>query len=368
MQFVFDRPLISNEPIPSIPEMNTLLLPTVTTNKGPLFRFFGYRISAVFLLVLSMIFLDGRSPLKAGQSVRILTSRDAALVGQTHQFHIDLRYPGAATRVTALVQKPGDRHWTTLAQNAPRAGSTPYISWRPDRVGSHTVRVDVVTPGEREIRKTKRIEVVEDRVSLSITGGRAALGSSVILVANYSGGEQNRSLAFSVKYDDDNRWQSIRGGSTKNSIRWFPARSGRAEVRVQATDSRGHRIEGFSRVFVNDAPRPVRMTGRPPGAGGFPPFRNLITIDQSEGIAGAPRTLTLHLHGEARANRRILIRFRHVTRNRSWVVHRENSDRLIVPWTPWHAGEYRIEASIESANGEGDFREEIHFRAIDPRR
>ena len=332
-----------------------------------MFRFFGYRISAVVLLVFSIVIVDGRSLLHAGQSVRILTGRDAALVGQTHQFHIDLRYPGAATRVTALVQKPGDRHWTTLAQNAPRAGSVPYISWRPDRVGFHTLRVDVVTPGEREIRKTKRIEVVEDGVTLNVTGGRAALGSSVILVANYSGGEQNRSLAFSVKYDDDNRWQSIRGGSTRNSIRWFPARSGRAELRVQATDSRGHRIEGFSRVFVNDAPRPVRMTGTP-GGKGFPPFRNLITVDQSEGMAGVPRTLTLHLHGEARANRRIQIRFRHVTRDSSWVVHRENSDRLVVPWTPWHPGEYRIEARIESADGSGDFREEIRFRAMDPRR
>lgn len=323
---------------------------------------------ALGLIGQALLYIVLVSPVHAGQTARILCGDEPAAIHQTHGFHIHLAYPGAATRVTALVLKPGDRSWTVLENNAPRAGSTPYVQWRPDRLGVHTLRIDVVTPGEDEIRKTHRIRVVEDAVSLEIYGGRPALGTSVILEARFSASQQGRSLAFAVKWDDGNRWESINGGRTPNSIRWYPARAGTAELRVRATNHRGERIEGFSRVQVLASPQPVRMTGRSrvkaPWNMEMPDRKPMFTIDQRRAPVGEERTLTILLYYEPRANRRVTVRYRHILRDREWVVYRRNADRLILPWTPRHPGEYDIEVSTEDPAGGPDLRMQIRFTAL----
>lgn len=333
----------------------------------PLCSPIGNVARTVRCLALALIALAILPAAQARTTLRIHTTANPPVVGQSTDVFLQVDPLAADARITILVLEPGSRDWTILTRDAPRSGGIPRVSWRPASEGVHTLRVDYAVPGRREIRKTSRVRVERDAVRLTITGGVPALGSSVMLNADY-GSRSQRGLDFAVKYDDEGRWVPINGGRSGNSIRWFPHRDGRAELRVRASDSSGRVTEGFTRVLVRPEPEPVRMTGRPPLSSEFPPFPHLIRIDETSAYAGQPRQLTVDLGGEPRRDRRIRIRYRHLERDRAWKVHRENSDRLAVEWTPWHPGDYLVEAEVTESDGRLVRREEIRFTALDPRR
>jgi len=324
-----------------------------------------FRWAACFAVALSgFAFLPEA---EARTQLKIHTTRTTPAVGQSTDIFLQVSPLDSNARITIQVLEPGNRTWTMLTRNAERSGGIPRVTWHPRHEGAHTIRVDYVAPGQREIRKTQRINVERDAVRLDISGGVPAVGSSVILTADYEG-RGHRSLAFAVKYDDENRWLPINGARDGKTIRWFPYRDGGAELRVRATPSSGRTIEGFSRVLVRPRPEPVRMTGESPLNRKFPAFKHLVTIAETRAYAGERRKIMVNLWGEPRRDRKIRIRLRHETRDNAWVVHRENADRLNTRWTPWHPGTYRIEVELTEANGDLVRREEIEFIALDPRR
>jgi hypothetical protein len=289
------------------------------------------------------------------------------LAGSSVNVFADVNYPRGDWRVTFLARPANSREWTVLTQNAERAGQVPYVPWTPGSPGDYVLRVDVAMPGYPELRDTRQVKVHQDHVNLRIGAGVPAVGSSSQLIAEAPGGANGRRITFDVKYDDEARWRTIAAAAGEMIHYWTPERTGPAEVRVTLSDNRGKTISGSARVLVRENPQASRMEGfhDSPITATFPPPRSLLSIDAEAANAGDERIIHVAFGRHTREDRRVTLMFRH-EKDQRWTILRENSEALMVPWTPWKAGRYTLRVDIGASHQHDEWRDEVSFFARDP--